>query len=84
MTYHIAKAARDLLDAELTAASAKLQTYPRNAWGLVEDSVRATPEYQADKRRADAAFAALREFNAKFVKQYKRERLAEQRARRAH
>jgi hypothetical protein len=44
---------------------------------MVPDSVRELPEYKADRRAFELAFAKLRAFNAKFVKQFAKELAAE-------
>lgn len=54
---------RDYLEAEVKAASLALKQFPKGALGLTSDAIKATPEYQAAKRRYALAFAALRCFN---------------------
>lgn len=55
------KAAR--LEADVKAASAKLQEFPRSKNGLVPDDIRFGPAYRAAKAEYDRAFAALRSYN---------------------
>lgn len=81
MNYIEAKQIADRLNAESSALGAVLESFPRNAVGLVSDEVRVTPEYQQAKAAFDRSFARLRAFNAVFVKQYKRERAADRAAR---
>ncbi len=73
MNYAIAKASADQLYAEVTRLGAVLNTYPRNAIGLVSDAVRLSPEYRADKSAYDKAFSEMRSFNAWYVKAFKAE-----------
>lgn len=76
ITFAQAKAHADFLDAEYTRLSRILASVPgvgTGPMGLTPDSVRARPDYQEAKREADKAFADLREYNAWFVKQFKKE-----------
>lgn len=57
---------RDELEAEYQRAGRALKALSGGGpMGLTPAAVRATPEWQAAKRAADAAFAALRAHNAK-------------------
>lgn len=51
-------------------------------WGLTPDDVRARPDYRIAKQAMDKAFAALRAFNAVYVKRYKNELAAERKLKR--
>jgi len=73
MNYAIAKAAADQLNAEAKRLGRVLETYPRNAIGLVSDAVRVSPEYKADRAAFDKAFSELRKFNTWYVKAFKAE-----------
>ncbi len=52
------------IEAEVRAASAALQQFPRGLMGLTPDEVKASPEYQAAKTRYGLAFARLRKWNS--------------------
>ena len=76
--------AREIADTAERAqkeAGALLRSFPRLANGLTPDHVRATPEWQTAKRKADAAFAALRSINQIIMRHYKREYMADRAAR---
>jgi hypothetical protein len=81
MTYEIAKQIRDQIEAEVTATKAALAKYPKGPMNLTTDAIKATPEWQAEKRAVDAAFHKLRAFNSRFVKQFKKEIDTDRRAR---
>jgi len=57
---------QDRLWEEYTAASRVLKALGANSgpMGLTPDTVKQSPEYQEAKRKSDAAFKALRRFNA--------------------
>lgn len=66
---------------ELSSVSANvLNSYPKGAMGLTPDSVRATPEWKADKAEADRTFRALQDWNKVYTKQFKKERQADRAA----
>jgi hypothetical protein len=88
MTFAIAKQTADSLYHTYTTACAALDVFVAShggpgQMGLTPDHVKAMPEFQSLKRNADASFAALRNFNVTYTKQYKRELIAEREARRA-
>lgn len=83
MSWEEAKAQSDAINAEVDAASAALDVFPKGAMNLTPDDVKASPDYRAAKARYDKAFAKLRAFNASFVKKYKKELRAERDAKRA-
>jgi hypothetical protein len=78
-----AKAARDAINDEATRLSETLRKFPTGPTGLTPDAVKASPEYRAAKQAYDSAFAALRCFNASFIRTFAREIEAERAARRA-
>ena len=78
-----AKEARDEINARLTAASEKMNHYPRGTIGLTPDEIKATPEWRANRTECDAIFQELRRFNQKFVKRFAKEIRAERRNRTA-
>jgi hypothetical protein len=75
MDYATAKAHSEKLYAESVAASRALEALsgPKGRMGLTPDSVKATSEWKAAKHASDAAFAALRKFNATFVRRFAKE-----------
>jgi hypothetical protein len=58
---------RDTLERKWKDAGRRLKLYPRDASGLVLDSVK-TPVYRADRLACDQAFAALQAFNKRHRK----------------
>lgn len=58
---------RDALDRAWRDAGRKLKLYPRDASGLVLESVK-TPIYRADRLACDRAFATLQAFNKRHRK----------------
>ena len=83
MGYSEAKEHSERLDAEATRLGRALRALSGGGpMGITPDHVRATPAWRSAKREFDAAFAALRNFNAVFVRRFKREMLQERRAKR--
>lgn len=81
MSYEDARAESDLLNAEMLAAGDALQLFPRGPTGIAPDAIKTTPQFRAAKKRFDVAFAALRKFNAVYVKKFAKELRAERSAR---
>ncbi len=79
MTYEQAKAERDRLESEVKAAGEALKPFPANSMGITPDYAKTT-EWHAAKRAFGRAFENLRKFNAMFVKTFKKEIMAERRA----
>jgi hypothetical protein len=75
--YEEAKAMQDRLEADLRF---RLDV-PRNAVGMASDEVRSTPEYKRELLRTQRAMKRMQDYNTVFVKKFKKERAAEQRAR---
>jgi len=73
MTYLEALQIRDELDRTVDNASKRLNAYPKGAMGLTPDSVKATPEWQADSKKFNACMKLAQNFNRMFVKQFKKE-----------
>jgi hypothetical protein len=71
--YEIAKAARDALQAEIDGFGATLKAFPKGPMNLTTDAARATPRYRVARDGYNNAFAALRNFNAYFVKAFRLE-----------
>lgn len=82
MTYEEAKTLQAHYESRVQHFSAVLSAFPTNGIGLTLTSAK-TAEWHSAKRGYDAAFKALREFNAAFVKSYKREIREERRAKHA-
>ena len=61
------------LESECEAFSRAMQSFPRGPMGLTPDHVSASPEFQQAKRAFDASFRRLRDFNAAFLKKFKKE-----------
>lgn len=83
MDYAAAKEIQSKLDARVAQASDALRAFPSLVNGLTPDAVKFSPEYRTAKRDFDAAFSALRAFNAKFTVAFRKELRAERLARRA-
>ena len=81
LTYAEAKIVKETVEREGKAAYAALNAFPRHSNGLPLEEVRVSPEYRAAKARGDAAFARERAVNAWFMKAFKKEYMAERRAR---
>lgn len=75
-TYAQAKEYRASLEANERAASEALQAFPRLANGLTPDAAK-TPEWKAARARYSKAFADLRDYNGRMVRNFKAEMKAE-------
>ncbi len=85
MSYAIAKVTYLLINSDYTAACRNLKAIPgvgSGPMGLTPDDIRARPDYRIAKEAMDKSFAALREFNAVYVKRYKKELAAESKLKR--
>ena len=82
MTYQDAKAEQDVLYAAMEAAAKPLKAYPKTEIGLTPDHAK-TDQWRADRMAYRIAFNRLRDFNAVFVKRFKKEIREERRQRRA-
>ena len=74
------KAEADRLNDAAKSAGTALQVFPRSPMGLVEDAAKASPEYQAASLAYARAFAAARDFNQSFVRNFRAERAADRAA----
>ena len=80
-SYTDAKTIRDAIEADRKDAARAMQAFPRIApFGLIPDSVKASPEYRAARDKHEALFQKQRKFNAWFVKAFAKEIRAERRA----
>lgn len=73
MTYEIYKAAQNILSNNADVLSKKLNTYPRGAFGMTPEEVKATAEWQADYAGYHRAHNALRDFNGTYCKMFKKQ-----------
>ncbi len=73
MTYNQGLIVQNALENEVSQASLELRKFPRTANGLTPDEVKFTPEFQESKAKFNAAFQSLRNFNASFTKNFKKE-----------
>lgn len=79
-TFAKAKERAAQLEAEYEHAGRALKALSGGGpMNMTPDRVRATPEWKKAKHEADAAFAALRSFNAVYVRRFKREIAQERR-----
>jgi len=74
MNFEEAKAHKQELDRINSKHSEILQQFETNGIGLVPDHIRATDDYQQAKRNFDRSFAELRNFNAWFVKEFRKKK----------
>ena len=81
MNYLDAKRCADLLSIDASKAGEVLNQFPRNAMGLVSDSVRTSAEYVAAKKVFERAFQESRSFNAWYTKKFRKEIIATRRDR---
>lgn len=82
MSYSLAKSKKAEIEAAEKAASDALRSFPTSPNGLTPDAIKASPEWRAAYNQHARAFAALRNFNQFFFKQYKKEAAEERRAKR--
>lgn len=74
MGFEEAKALQARLSAEVDAAAAALNRFPKNGpMGLTEDAIKFSPGYRDAKRRFDGAFQRLRNFNAYYTKAFSKQ-----------
>lgn len=76
MNFLEAKAKKIELDTDCEAASKKLNEVKGSGkvqMGLTPDHIKTLPAYQAAKQEFDKTFQALREFNAYYTKNFKKE-----------
>lgn len=81
MNFQDAKSYKASLAQIEDAAGKILNSFPKGPMGLTPDHVKASPEWKAAYQAHARAFAALRDFNGKFVKAFKKELAAERKAR---
>lgn len=68
-----AKLEKQRLESACEVYSKKPQSYPKNEFGLTLDEVKNTSEWKLAKKAFDMSFRQLREFNAQYVKQFRKE-----------
>lgn len=73
VTFENARARADALDAVAREAGKALDAFPRGAFNLIPDEVKATDAYREAKAAYDRAFAEQRRHNAWYVRTFKRE-----------
>lgn len=74
MDYESAKNIRDYYQKQLDLRDKELKKIcGNNEGGLTPDHIKESSEYKVAKALFDLAFKELRDFNAKFVKNYKKE-----------
>ncbi len=76
--YELDKAHQAYLEAAVSVTSGVMNAFPKGDMGLTPDDVKASDTYRAAKKSFNNAFAALRAFNAGYVKRFKKE-LAQER-----
>ena len=73
MSYELAKAEQDRLWQAYSATGKAMDGFPRGAMGLIPDEIKATLAYRIAHAANNRAFQELRNFNARFSRQYKQE-----------
>lgn len=81
MNFAEAKVVKSELQNAVAVASANLDGFPKGPMGLVSVGVRSTEAYRIAKISYDRAFAEMRNFNAQYVKVFRKELAAERKAR---
>ena len=82
MTYDEAKQIRATIEAEVSAHSAALASFPHDGpMGLTSDAVKASASFRAAKLAYETSNAKSRKFTAAFLKTFKKE-IAADRAKR--
>jgi hypothetical protein len=85
MSYEEAKAHGAKLENAVAEASNALRAIPglgSGRMGLTPDAIKSTPEFKVAKDNYNRAFTALRKFNQGFIKEFKKEILADRDAKR--
>lgn len=81
MNYNEAKELKAKLQKAVDNAAEAFDQFPKSGCGLVSEEIRTTAAYTNASKTYDCAFNALRNFNSKFVKVFKKELAAERKAR---
>lgn len=81
VTFEDAKKIKAQLEENCKKLGEAFDKYPRGAMGLIADYIKATPEYQRERKLYNIAFTQLQNFNKVYVKQFKKE-IAKERANR--
>lgn len=79
MTYEEAKKQKQILDEKTSRFGEVLDSFPKGVLGLVEESARNSMEYIEAKNNFNKASKELQSFNTWFLKNFKKEYLAERR-----
>ena len=82
MTYEEARAYKQELEKRNKTYSDILNSFEKYSNGLTPDHVRVLPEWREARKASENSFAELRNFNAWFVKTFKKEYVAERRNKR--
>ena len=72
-TFEKAISGHGILNDVLNFTSESLNKYPKGDMGLTPDHIKATPQWQADKRACETSMRNLREFNCIMLRKYKKE-----------
>lgn len=73
MTYEQAKEYKESLSSKYDHDSKILNSFPKNELGITTDHIRELPEWKKAKKEFDVSSSKLREFNAFFIKKFKKE-----------
>ena len=73
MTFEQFKNTQTNLQQLCDATSAELRCFKRNEIGLTPDNIKFSPEFRELKEKYGKAFKDLRDFNGKYLKQFKTE-----------
>jgi len=77
MTYEEARAYKQELEDQNKTYSDILNSFEKYPNGLTPDHIRSSPEWKEARKASENAFSELRDFNAWFVKTFKKEYAAE-------
>ncbi len=83
VAFEIAKQNAEVARKASKSTGEALNAFPKGAMGITPDAVRATPEWKEAKAAFDRCFAAERAANSFLTKNFKRELLADRKARNA-
>lgn len=81
--FELDKQCQAMLEKAVSDADTVLKAFPRGPRGLTPDDVKLSRPFQDAKWAFSKAFASLQDFNALFVKKYKKELAAKRLERRA-
>jgi hypothetical protein len=73
ITYSEYKDVQSKQNAVVNVLSEKINSYPKGRFGLIDDSIRVSPEFRALKNQFDIEFRSLQQINSFGMKRFKKE-----------